>query len=86
MHDVGIIALANAIPDMGALTSLNLSSNNLKAEGAKLVAEAIKVTNCAIAVVGHHFHAHLHWLLFTAIYRIMGHWRILMPVATTLGS
>jgi hypothetical protein len=28
----------------GALTSLNLSSNNLKAEGAKIVAEAIKVT------------------------------------------
>ena len=41
----GIIAIANAIPDMRALTSLNLSSNNLKVEGAEIVAEAIKVTN-----------------------------------------
>jgi Ran GTPase-activating protein (RanGAP) involved in mRNA processing and transport len=41
----GIIALADVIPDMGALTSLNLSSNLLKAEGAKIVAEAIEVTN-----------------------------------------
>jgi Leucine-rich repeat (LRR) protein len=45
----GIIAIASAIPDMGALTSLNLSSNDLKAEGAKIVAKAIKVANCAIA-------------------------------------
>jgi hypothetical protein len=36
---------------MRALTSLNLSANNLKAEGAKIVAEGIKVTKCAIAVV-----------------------------------
>jgi hypothetical protein len=48
---VGIIAIANAIPKMGALTSLDLSSNKLQARGAKIVAEAIKVTNCAIAVV-----------------------------------
>jgi hypothetical protein len=41
----GIIAIANAIPDMGALTSLNLSSNNLEAEGGKIVAEAIKVND-----------------------------------------
>jgi hypothetical protein len=41
----GIIAIADAIPDMGALTSLNLSSNNLKAEGAKIMAEALEVTN-----------------------------------------
>jgi hypothetical protein len=47
----GIIALANAIPDMRALTSLNLSLNNLKAEGGKIVAEAVKVTNNAMAVV-----------------------------------
>jgi hypothetical protein len=39
----GVTALANAIPDMRALTSLNLSSNDLEAEGAKVVAEAIKV-------------------------------------------
>jgi hypothetical protein len=47
----GAIVLAGAIKGMGALTSLNLSSNNLQAEGGKMVAEAIKVTNCAIAVV-----------------------------------
>jgi hypothetical protein len=48
---VGLITLADAIKGMKALTSLNLSSNDLKAEGAKIVAEAIKVANCAIAVV-----------------------------------
>jgi hypothetical protein len=37
--------------DNGALTSLNLSSNKLEAEGGKIVAEAIKVTNNAMAVV-----------------------------------
>jgi hypothetical protein len=42
----GIIALANAIPDMGALTSLNLSSNHLGIEGATIVTEANKVNNC----------------------------------------
>jgi hypothetical protein len=47
----GVIAIANAIPDMRALTSLNLASNDLKAKGVKIVAEAIKVTNCAIAVI-----------------------------------
>ena len=47
----GIIALANAIPDMGAMTSLNLASNYLYAHGAKVIAEAIKVIECAIAVV-----------------------------------
>jgi hypothetical protein len=47
----GIIAIANAIKDMGALTLLNLSSNQLKAEGGKIVAEAIKVTSNAMAVV-----------------------------------
>jgi hypothetical protein len=48
---VGPIAIADAIKDMRALTSLNLSSNKLKAKGAEIVAEAIEVTNCAIAVV-----------------------------------
>jgi hypothetical protein len=47
----GVTALADAIPDMGALTSLNLSSNTLCVGGAKIVADAIKVTNYAIAVV-----------------------------------
>jgi hypothetical protein len=35
---IGIIALANAITDMGAMTSLNLASNSLGVEGAKIVA------------------------------------------------
>jgi Ran GTPase-activating protein (RanGAP) involved in mRNA processing and transport len=43
--------LAVGIRDNGTLTSLNLSSNDLRVEGAKIVAEAIKVTNCALAVV-----------------------------------
>jgi hypothetical protein len=43
--------IAKGLPDNRALTSLNLASNNLKAEGGKIVAEAIKVTNCGIAVV-----------------------------------
>jgi hypothetical protein len=34
----GIIAVANAIPDMGAMTSLNLASNHLGVEGAKIIA------------------------------------------------
>jgi hypothetical protein len=56
----GIVALADVIPDMRALRSLNLSSNNLEVEGAKIVAEAMAVTNCAIAVVlAPFFHAYL---------------------------
>ena len=39
----GIIALADGIKNSGALTSLDLASNRLGAEGAKHVAEAIKV-------------------------------------------
>jgi hypothetical protein len=47
----GVIALANALPAMGAMTSLNLASNYLHANGAKIIAEAIKVLKCTIAVV-----------------------------------
>jgi hypothetical protein len=47
----GPAAIADAIRDMRALMSLDLSSNYLQVEGAKIVVEAIKVTNCAIAVV-----------------------------------
>jgi hypothetical protein len=54
----GIVALADAIPDVGALTSLNLSSNGLEAEGAKIVAEAIKVT-LLLRSCWHCFYAHL---------------------------
>jgi hypothetical protein len=33
------------------MTSLNLASNDLYAEGAKIVAEAIKVTKCTPAII-----------------------------------
>jgi hypothetical protein len=55
----GVISLADAIPDMGALTSLNLSSNRLGVEGTKIIAEAIKVTNCAIAIILLPFSCHI---------------------------
>jgi Ran GTPase-activating protein (RanGAP) involved in mRNA processing and transport len=47
----GVIAFANAISDMRAMTSLNLASNDLWAEGAKIVMEAIKVTKCTSAII-----------------------------------
>ena len=37
----GVIALANAIQDMGALVSLNLANNGLGVEGAKHLATAL---------------------------------------------
>jgi hypothetical protein len=37
----GIIVIANAIPDMGAITSLNLASNSLGIEGAKIIADIL---------------------------------------------
>jgi hypothetical protein len=37
----GIIAIANAIPDMRALTSLNLASNIFGVEGAKIIAAVL---------------------------------------------
>ena len=44
----GIQALADAIRNNRALTSLNLASNSLGAKGAKHVAEAIKVNVSAL--------------------------------------
>jgi hypothetical protein len=44
----GVIALADAIPGMKAMTSLNLASNSLRAQGVEIVADAmwcIKVSN-----------------------------------------
>jgi hypothetical protein len=38
----GVIAVANAIPDMGALSVLSLSDNHLRAEGGKALAEGLK--------------------------------------------
>jgi Ran GTPase-activating protein (RanGAP) involved in mRNA processing and transport len=43
--------LAVGIRDNGAMTSLNLASNRLYAGGAKIVAEAIKVTKCTLAII-----------------------------------
>jgi hypothetical protein len=34
----GVVALAGIIPGMGAMTSLNLASNSLGIEGAKIIA------------------------------------------------
>jgi hypothetical protein len=39
----GVIALASAIPDMGALSSLNLAKNALRTEGVKQLSGVIKV-------------------------------------------
>jgi hypothetical protein len=76
----GVIALADAIKDMRALTSLDLSSNDLKAEGGKIVAESIKVPTYATAVGLAPFSCPsvrplVELLLFAAIHRIMEHWR-----------
>ena len=55
----GVVAIADAIPAMGALTSLNLASNYLQAEGAKLVAEAIKGHVSALRFFWYHFELNL---------------------------
>jgi Ran GTPase-activating protein (RanGAP) involved in mRNA processing and transport len=43
--------LSVGLADNGAMTSLNLASNGLGAGGAKVVAEAIKVTECTPAII-----------------------------------
>jgi Ran GTPase-activating protein (RanGAP) involved in mRNA processing and transport len=47
-----VIALVDAIPDMRAMTSLSLATNSLGVEGAKIVAEAIKVRKCGCGRFG----------------------------------
>jgi hypothetical protein len=47
----GIIAIANAIPDMGAMTSLNIFGNRLGVEGARHVAVGLRVSKRVVAVV-----------------------------------
>jgi Ran GTPase-activating protein (RanGAP) involved in mRNA processing and transport len=47
----GIIAIADVIPGMGAMTALNLSRNFIGLEGAKHIAEGIKVSKYVVAVV-----------------------------------
>jgi hypothetical protein len=45
------LELALGIKDNGAMTSLNLASNELGTERAEIVAEAIKVTKCTPAII-----------------------------------
>jgi hypothetical protein len=45
------VILASELPDKRAMMSLNLSRNRLGAEGAKHVADGIKVSKCVVAVV-----------------------------------
>ena len=47
----GAAILASELPDKGAMTSLHLASNYLRADGAKIIAEAIKVTMCTPAFI-----------------------------------
>jgi hypothetical protein len=47
----GTIVIAAVIPDMGAMTSLDLSSNKIGSEGAVHVAETVQVRKCVVAVV-----------------------------------
>jgi hypothetical protein len=51
----GVTALANAIPDMGALMCLNLASNSLGVEGAKTIAACLPkctyVSDIAISLI-----------------------------------
>jgi hypothetical protein len=49
--NIGVIALADGIKDMRTMTSLDLASNDLGAEGAKIVAKAIKVYMCTPAII-----------------------------------
>ena len=51
MQEAFVKAFAPGLSDNGAMTSLNLSNNELGAEGAEHIAAGIKVTKCAIAVV-----------------------------------
>jgi hypothetical protein len=71
----GAIMLAPEIIDNGALTSLNLSSNDLEAKSAKIVAEAIKVIDCAIVVVLVLFSCPSgHWLNCWCLLLSTGQW------------
>ena len=51
----GVIAIANAILTMGALTTLDLSSNDIGPEGAKHIAEAVKANVSALRCDWYHF-------------------------------
>jgi hypothetical protein len=47
----GAVVVAEYLRNNRAMTSLNLASNGLRAAGAKIVAEAIKVTKCTPAII-----------------------------------
>jgi Ran GTPase-activating protein (RanGAP) involved in mRNA processing and transport len=55
----GVATLADVISNMGALTSLNVADNEFKAEGAKYITDAIKVSNCVLQSFWHHFYVHM---------------------------
>jgi hypothetical protein len=42
----GMRLLTGALQASTTITSLNLANNDLKAEGAKIVADAVKVSDC----------------------------------------
>jgi hypothetical protein len=60
--------LAVGIKDNKTMTSLNLASNGLGAEGAQIVAEAIKVTKCTPAIILASFSINCCCLLLSAGY------------------
>jgi hypothetical protein len=53
LYPAGVIAIADAIPDMGALLHFDISNNNIRAEGGKALVEALKgnqvITTLSIA-------------------------------------
>ena len=53
------VLIANDISDMGAITSLDISSNKIGSEGAVRVAEAIKVLIMQLWWFWYHFHVYL---------------------------
>ena len=60
----GALVAAEYLRDNGAMTSLNLASNSINAEGTKHIAGALEVSKCILAVIlvlpscpsDHHFH------------------------------
>jgi Ran GTPase-activating protein (RanGAP) involved in mRNA processing and transport len=59
----GAKLVAQYISDNGAMTSLNLSDNELGAEGAKHIAKGITVSKCVVAVILAQFSCPSgHWL------------------------
>jgi hypothetical protein len=64
IYFVGPAAIANAIKDMGAMTSLDLSRNGLGPKGAKHIAEGITVSSKYVvaAILAPFLCSSDHWL------------------------